>query len=105
MPRNVVFVAPFPTDITMRFVRAAARLPDVRLLGVVHTPPNEAVYHDFVKVTDPLREILAYDGVADDAATGSTERERRADDEGKPHLGGGRPCVLHRASDRAPRYP
>ena len=35
MPRNVVFVAPFPTDITMRFVRAAARLPDVRLLGVV----------------------------------------------------------------------
>src|SRR5256885_2145235 len=54
MPRNVVFVEPFPTDIPMRFVRAAARLPDVRLLGVVHTPPNEAVYHDFVKVTDPL---------------------------------------------------
>ena len=54
MPRNVVFVAPFPTDITMRFVRAAARLPDVRLLGVVHTPPDEAAYHDFVKVTDPL---------------------------------------------------
>src|SRR5947209_10863186 len=54
MPRNVVFVAPFPTDITMRFVRAAARLPDVRLLGVVHTPPGEAVYHDMVRVTDPL---------------------------------------------------
>ena len=54
MPRNVVFVAPFPTDITMRFVRAAARLPDVRLLGVVHTPPEAGVYHDFVKVTDPL---------------------------------------------------
>ena len=57
MPRNVVFVAPFPTDITMRFVRAAARLPGVRLLGVVHTPPSGAdagVYHDLVKVTDPL---------------------------------------------------
>src|SRR4051812_11928964 len=57
MPRNVVFVAPFPTDITMRFVRAAARLPDVRLLGIVHTPPSgedAAVYHDLVKVTDPL---------------------------------------------------
>ena len=60
MPRNVVFVAPFPTDITMRFVRAAARLPDVRLLGVVHTPPPEGTYHDFVRVTDPLnvRDII-----------------------------------------------
>jgi len=57
MPRNVIFAAPFPTDITMRFVRAAARLPDVRLLGIVHTPPqgeDAGVYHDLVKVTDPL---------------------------------------------------
>src|SRR5260221_9718661 len=57
MPRKRVFVAPFPTDLAMRFVRAAARLPDVRLLGVVHTPPSgedAGVYHDFVKVTDPL---------------------------------------------------
>src|SRR3954471_12379247 len=57
MPRNVVFAAPFPTDITMRFVRAAAKLPDVRLLGIVHTPPSGAdagVYHDLVRVTDPL---------------------------------------------------
>ena len=54
MPRNVVFVAPFPTDITMRFVRAASRLPDVHLLGVVHTPPSEPVYADLVRVTDPL---------------------------------------------------
>ena len=57
MPRNVIFAAPFPTDITMRFVRAAARLPEVRLLGIVHTPPegeDAAVYHDLVRVTDPL---------------------------------------------------
>jgi predicted ATP-grasp superfamily ATP-dependent carboligase len=57
MPRNVVFAAPFPTDITMRFVRAAAKLADVRLLGIVHTPPSGAdgrVYHDLVRVTDPL---------------------------------------------------
>jgi hypothetical protein len=57
MPRNVIFAAPFPTDITMRFVRAASRLPDVRLLGIVHTPPSGAdagVYHDLVQVTDPL---------------------------------------------------
>ena len=33
MPRNVVFVAPFPIETTMRFVRAAAKLDDVRLLG------------------------------------------------------------------------
>ncbi|HEX4386855.1 MAG TPA: ATP-grasp domain-containing protein [Myxococcales bacterium] len=57
MPRNVIFAAPFPTDITMRFVRAASKLPNVRLLGIVHTPPSGAdanVYQDFVRVTDPL---------------------------------------------------
>ncbi len=57
MPRNVVFVAPFPVDATMRFVRAASRHPDVRLLGIVHTPPSGAdagVYADLVRVTDPL---------------------------------------------------
>ena len=40
MPRNVIFAAPFPSDVTMRFVRAAARHPDVKLLGIVHTPPS-----------------------------------------------------------------
>lgn len=57
MPRNVVFVAPFPAEVTMRFVRAAARAPDVRLLGVVHTPPSgddARLYRDVVRVTDPL---------------------------------------------------
>ncbi len=63
MPRNVIFVAPFATEVTMRFVRAASRHPDVRLLGVVHTPPggNDArVYHDMVRVTEPLsvRDII-----------------------------------------------
>ncbi len=55
MPRNVVFVAPFPAEVTMRFARAVARLPDVRLLGVVHTPPGGAdagLYHDLVRVTE-----------------------------------------------------
>lgn len=63
MPRNVIFVAPFPIDTTMRFVRATSRLRDVRLLGVVHTPPEGAdarLYHDTVRVTEPLdvRDIL-----------------------------------------------
>ena len=62
MPRNVIFVAPFPTDVTMRFVRAAAKLDDVRLLGIVHTPPaDEAhLYADVVRVTQPtsLADLL-----------------------------------------------
>jgi biotin carboxylase len=68
MPRNVVFVAPFPIETTMRFVRATARLEDVRLLGVVHTPPDPgtpdaALYHDVVRVTEPLSVKDTIDGV------------------------------------------
>jgi formate-dependent phosphoribosylglycinamide formyltransferase (GAR transformylase) len=66
LPRNVIFVAPFPSDVTMRFVRAVAALDDVRLLGVVHTPPggdDARLYHDVVRVTEPtsLQDVL--DGV------------------------------------------
>ena len=32
--RNVVFAAPFPTDVTMRFVRAARNLPNIDVLPV-----------------------------------------------------------------------
>ena len=66
MPRNVVFVAPFPTDVTMRFIRATARLPDVRLLGVMHTPPKGddlRMFHDIVRVTEPLDPKDTLDGV------------------------------------------
>ncbi len=66
MPRNVVFVAPFPAETTMRFVRAVAKLPDVRLLGVVHTPPegeDARLYHDLVRVTEPLSTRDVLDGV------------------------------------------
>lgn len=66
MPRNVVFVAPFPTDATMRFVRAVARLDDVRLLGIVHTPPSgddTRLFHDIVRVTDPQSGQDMLDGV------------------------------------------
>ena len=68
MPRNVVFVAPFPIETTMRFVRATAKLPDVRLLGVVHTPPDPnspdgRLYHDVVRVTEPLNVQDVIDGV------------------------------------------
>ncbi|MBS2014362.1 MAG: ATP-grasp domain-containing protein [Deltaproteobacteria bacterium] len=68
MPRNVVFVAPFPIETTMRFVRAASKLDDVRLLGVVHTPPDAGspdarLYHDLVRVTEPLSVQDVIDGV------------------------------------------
>ncbi len=56
MPRNVVFVCPFPSEASMRFVRATARLADVRLLGVVHTVPSgddAGLYDDVVRVDNP----------------------------------------------------
>ena len=55
--RNIVFVAPFPAETTLRFVRATRRLQDVRLLGVVHTPPSgeDAQLFDHVaRIEDPL---------------------------------------------------
>ena len=63
MPRNVVFVAPFPTDTTMRFVRAVANLPDVRLLGVCHQSPRgrgARAFDDVVRTSDALsgRDII-----------------------------------------------
>ncbi len=63
MPRNVIFVAPFPIETTMRFVRATAKLEDIRLLGLVHTPPegpDARLYDDMVRITEPLsvRDIL-----------------------------------------------
>ncbi len=57
MPRNVIFVAPFPSETHLRFLRAAAGLQDVRLLGIVHTPPSEAhgkIFDDLVRVANPL---------------------------------------------------
>jgi phosphoribosylaminoimidazole carboxylase (NCAIR synthetase) len=57
MPRNIVFVAPFPTDTTMRFVRAVAHLDDVRLLGVCHASPRgrgARAFDDVVRVSDAM---------------------------------------------------
>src|SRR6185503_5730274 len=55
--RNVIFAAPFPLETTMRFARAAARLPGVRLLGVAQTPPagdDAKLFDDLVQVEDGL---------------------------------------------------
>jgi biotin carboxylase len=68
MPRNIIFVAPFPIETTMRFARAAAKLEDVRLLGIVHTPPDHGspdarMFDDLVRITDPLSGQDILDGV------------------------------------------
>jgi len=55
--RNVVFVAPFPLDTTLWFVRAAAGLADVRLLGVLQEAPrgdDAGLFVDLVTVRDGL---------------------------------------------------
>ncbi len=55
--RNVIFVAPFPLETTLRFARAAARLPGVRLLLVCQKPPkgdDARMFDDFVEVEDGL---------------------------------------------------
>jgi biotin carboxylase len=55
--RNVVFVAPFPLDTTMRFARAAAGLRDVRLLGITQEPPrgdDASLFVDHVTARDGL---------------------------------------------------
>jgi biotin carboxylase len=55
--RNVVFAAPFPLETTMRFARAAARLANVRMLGIVQSlPPGDdaKLFADHVQVADGL---------------------------------------------------
>jgi phosphoribosylaminoimidazole carboxylase (NCAIR synthetase) len=66
MPRNVIFVAPFPIETTMRFVRATARLEDVRLLGICHTPPegeDARLFHDVARITKPLDVQDIFEGI------------------------------------------
>ncbi len=54
---NIVFVAPFPAETTLRFVRATKALGHGRLLGVVHTPPageDRSLFDDVARVDDPM---------------------------------------------------
>ena len=55
--RNVVFVAPFPLETTMRFARAVSRLGGIRLLGIAQEAPggeDRALFGDVVTVRDGL---------------------------------------------------
>src|SRR5215210_3340923 len=59
---NVVFVAPFPLETTMRFVHAVAGLANVRLFGVGQEFRSEdrGLFVDVVTVSDGLdtRQLL-----------------------------------------------
>jgi hypothetical protein len=62
--RNVVFIAPFPMETTLRFARALAGLSGVRLLGVWQESPRGAdrgLFADIVNVKDGLdtRQLIA----------------------------------------------
>ncbi len=54
--RNVVFVAPFPMDATLRFARGLSSLQRVRLLGVLQQAPHTDVspFDDVELVADAL---------------------------------------------------
>ncbi len=55
--RNVLFVAPFPLETTLRFARAAARLSGVRLLGIgqeLVRGESRALFADQIQVADGL---------------------------------------------------
>lgn len=57
MPRNIVFVAPILDAYAVRFLRALAKLDDVRVLGVVHRMPPPSIrrlYADIAQITRPL---------------------------------------------------
>lgn len=55
--QHVVFIAPFPAETTLRFVRAVKALKNVRLTGVVHSSPtgaDKSLFDDQVRITDPM---------------------------------------------------
>lgn len=62
--RNVVFVAPFPLETTLRFARAAGRLDGVRLLGICCEAPGGAdarLFADTARVEDALNTAQLID--------------------------------------------
>ena len=57
--RNVIFVAPFPMEATLRFARALGRLSNVRLLGVFQQPPpnGDGLFADVEVIADALDPV------------------------------------------------
>jgi hypothetical protein len=64
--RPVVFVAPFAFEATLRFARAVAALPNVRLCGLMQEPPagdGARLFDDIVKIEDGLSARDLIEGV------------------------------------------
>ncbi len=114
MPRNVVFVAPFAADVSMRFLRAAAQLEGITLLGVCHTLPSGAdgkLFVDAARVENPLDtgELIAAVGKLQakygpiDRLVGILEGMQVQLAEVREHFGiaGTRPEVARRFRDKA----
>ena len=54
---NVVYVAPFPMSATMKFARALAALPNVRLFGIFQQPPVEAELFQHILKVDSTFDV------------------------------------------------
>ncbi len=57
MPRNVIYVAPFPLETTLRFSAGIASLDDVRLLGIFREAPKgdaARLFADAEVIADPF---------------------------------------------------
>ena len=62
--RNVVFVAPFPLETSIRFSRALRQLHNIRLLGVFQEPPpQDAGFDDVVLIKNGLDAHQIAEGV------------------------------------------
>lgn len=59
--RTIIFVVPFPAEVSLRFARAYAELQGVRLIGAVQQQPRGAAataFAGFVKVSDCFNPTL-----------------------------------------------
>ena len=55
--KNVIYVAPFPMEATLRFAKALSQQPQTRLLGIFQTSPHgeeRRFFHDIVTVPNAL---------------------------------------------------
>jgi hypothetical protein len=65
--RTVAFVAPFPLETSLRFARAAAALPGVRLVGLMQEPPRGpdlGLFAEVIRLKDGLDARQITEGAA-----------------------------------------
>ena len=111
---NVVYVAPFPMDATLRFAKAIAKQENTRLLGVFQNPPTGTLaqgFHDIVTISQGLsaqqiekavRVLMAKNGPIH-RIIGILEQLQEPLAEVREALGieGMKPKIAHRFRDKA----